>query len=128
MLKQEKFDAKIVQNPMTRRPNWQESQSPYGYSLAEVASAIIKEVRRGKDKEAAFWAHQLAISGEQSQRFLWDILLTCSIEDVGLANPLALQIVSDAERVFFRFEPGYEARHLAVCYAAMYLARSEKSR
>ncbi len=96
----EKFDATIVMGGK-RGPNWFKSTSPYGYNIAECISAAVKEIRRSNEEMAIFWAHQVAISGQAAEKFIWEILRVHCIEDIGLANPQAINVVTDVMRLYF---------------------------
>lgn len=113
-----------------RGVDWQNSTTPKGYNIAEVLSAVIKEIRHGKEEEAFFWALEMALSGSDAEKFLWECLAVCSIEDIGLANPDALLQVQAIERLYFSLPERKEdgRRFLALAHAVIYLARSPKTR
>lgn len=108
--------------------NWFKSTSPYGYNIAACVSALVKEVRRGNEKEAIFWAHQVAISGIQAERFLWEILRVHSIEECGIANPSAICVVTDVMQLYFDLPEREDRRYAMLAFAVVYLARSKKTR
>lgn len=123
----EHFDAKIVVKPRARRVDWHESRSPYGYVLGEVISAMGKEIRRGKAFNAAYWAHQMAISGEMAEDFLWERLRVHSIEDCGPANPTVLTVVTDAMALYYSLPAHTDERFQVATFAVVVLARSPKT-
>lgn len=127
MENKEKFDANLVSGGK-RGINWFKSTSPYDYNIATCISALVKEVRRGKEKEAIFWAHQVAISGIQAERFLWEILRVHSIEDCGIANPSAICVVTDVMQLYFDLPERDDRRYATLAFAVVYLARSKKTR
>lgn len=127
-LKPERFDAQIKINPGARRPNWHESLSPYGYILGEVVSAMGKEIRRGNEFEAAYWAHQLAISGSQAEAFLWERLRMISVEDIGLASIDLITVVSDLKDLYFSLPEYHEDRFTVATHAVVCLSRQPKCR
>jgi hypothetical protein len=59
-----------------------------GYLFDEVASALQKSIRRGKERDATFWAAILYKSG--FHRYLKKRLWIIVHEDIGIANPTAL--------------------------------------
>jgi len=63
-----------------------------GYNMDEVTSAVQKAIRRGEEKEAGFWALEMVDGGYW--RYLLHRLQTIACEDIGLANPSAVLIVS----------------------------------
>jgi len=125
--KKEKFDANLVGGGK-RGVNWFKSSSPYGYNIAACVSASIKEIRRGNEKDAIFWGHQVAISGIQAEKFLWEILRVHSIEDCGIANPSAICTVTGAMQLYFDLPERDDRRYATLAFAVVYLARSKKSR
>ena len=58
--------------------------TPGGYQNGEVASALQKEIRRGNEKEALFWATELELGGNGN--YVWKRLLIIASEDVGIAD------------------------------------------
>lgn len=124
----EKYAADIRVKPMSRRIDWHESRSPYGYVLGEALSAMGKEIRRGHEFEAVFWAYQMAISGRSSEEFLWERLLVIAIEDVTIACPEALTRATAARALYFELPEHFHDRHCVLVDTVCYLARCPKSR
>jgi hypothetical protein len=73
-------------------------QTRNGYFTDEVRSALHKAIRRGQEKEAYFWAHELYELGWW--RYLVRTLVTISGEDIGMANPQAMNICMNAYQYF----------------------------
>jgi putative ATPase len=90
----------------------------------DVISAFIKSIR-GSDPDAAlFWLARMLEAGEDP-RYIARRMVVHASEDIGLADPRALQIaVAAADAVEFVGLP--EAR-LNLAEAAIYLARAPKS-
>lgn len=63
-----------------------------GYRLDEVVSSLQKEIRRGNELMASYWAFELNESG--FWRYCFRRLMVIAGEDVGLANPEAMILVS----------------------------------
>ncbi len=108
--------------------------SKNGYQMDEVVSALQKSIRRGLEFEAGFWALELIDSGYW--RYLMDRLQTIAAEDIGLANPMAVVLVSavrqgievklqEAER---RGKKWMSVPKEQLGLAILYLCRSNKSR
>jgi replication-associated recombination protein RarA len=127
-LTSEKYNATIVQEPHRRRPKWSESETPYGHKIDITLSAMIKEMRRGKEIEAMYWAHQLAISGSRAEKFMWESLMIFAVEDIGPANPQALSVVISSKEAYDQFEHGYDAKYLFVANVVSNLSLSKKTR
>ncbi len=61
-----------------------------GYRVDEAASALQKEIRRGDEEAAVYWALTLA---EVAPFYAWKRVLITAAEDVGLAAPETVGIV-----------------------------------
>ena len=123
----EKFDANLISGGK-RGINWFKSSSPYGYNIAACISAVVKEIRRGHEEKAIFWAHQIAISGVQAEKFLWEILRVHSIEDCGIANPSAICVINNTMQLYFDLPERDDRRYATLAFAVIYLTRSKKTR
>lgn len=62
--------------------------TPGGYTNGDCASALQKEIRRGNEREALFWATELDLGGAGA--YVWKRLLIISSEDVGIADTQAV--------------------------------------
>src|SRR3989344_295296 len=124
---EEKLEAKIVMHN-GQRVNWNKSFSSYGYRLSEVISAVVKEMRRGKEEESVFWAYQMMISGKKAEEFLWQRFRIFTIEDIGLANPQSLIYVASAKDLYYSIaEKEFDRYSVGAC-TAVYLSRNPKTR
>ncbi|HEX6207627.1 MAG TPA: replication-associated recombination protein A, partial [Actinomycetota bacterium] len=90
----------------------------------DVTSAFIKSMR-GSDADASlFWLARMLEAGEDP-RFIARRMVIFASEDVGLADPVALQVaVAAAQAVEF---VGLPEVRLNLAHAAVYLARAPKS-
>lgn len=90
----------------------------------DVISAFIKSLR-GSDPDAAlYWLARMVAAGEDP-RFIFRRMIILASEDVGMADPYAVQVaVADAE-AFDRIGLPEGRFHLA--HAAIYLATAPKS-
>ncbi|MGB8648037.1 MAG: hypothetical protein WCF84_22570 [Anaerolineae bacterium] len=97
------------------------------YDLLEVVSALQKEIRRGNEEQAMYWALELVPHFEQ---YLWKRLTVIVNEDIGIANPLLLQLVPTQRTVYFDFrtENRDGSARLALANAILLMCRSPKSR
>lgn len=99
-----------------------------GVPLADATSAMTKALRRGQELEGLYWAQQI------EQRFpwyLWRRLAVFAAEDVGLADPQAMQVVAATRQAYG--ESSKESRaprpdSVLLGFVVLYLARSPKSR
>jgi replication-associated recombination protein RarA len=107
-----------------------EIETPGGYLCGEVASALQKEIRRGNEREALFWATELDLAG--FGRYVFKRLRIIASEDVGVADSNAAvqvwtlyQLWNEAKKK--KGEPeGHSRIHLL--HAVVLLARAPKSR
>ncbi len=67
-------------------------QTKLGYAFDEVTSAMQKEIRRGDEEVAVYWA--LLLHGKSAQ-YAWKRVLVTAAEDVGLGDaPAVAQVYS----------------------------------
>ncbi len=90
----------------------------------DTTSAFIKSLR-GSDPDAAlYWMAKMVTAGEDL-RFLFRRMLIFAAEDVGMADPRALQVVTAAAQAFDYVGMPEGRFHLA--QACLYLATAPKS-
>ena len=68
---------------------WSKITTRNGYAGDEVISALQKSIRRGLEEQACMFAYELYVSSPQLEEKLWRRLLTISVEDIGMGNPMA---------------------------------------
>lgn len=103
-------------------------KTPGGYLLDEVRSAIQKALRIGEEERAAYWAMEM-IEGK-FWRYLLKTLQCVAVEDIGLADPLAIVIATAVkEAVEFKLEKkkGLVPTEM-IGFLILYLARAKKNR
>ena len=90
-------DGEGVENPGKKeyRP-----KTKHGYMLDEVVSSLTKEVRRGNEDRALFWAMEMCLSGYA--KYFWTRLSVLVPEEIGLADPIAMVVVNNAFQMFER--------------------------
>ena len=101
-----------------------------GYLLDEVASALIKSLRRGLEEEALFWAQEIEESG--FYHYIWKRLLIFATEDIGLVDPDAI-VTINALAQSYEYIKKYQQKGTLVegnllAMAVLYLARAPKNR
>lgn len=100
-----------------------------GYKLDEVVSALQKEIRRGNELMSKYWALEMNESGYW--RYCFRRMMVIAGEDVGLANPEAMILVSSTFSALLAQERIKKVFHIdnnVIGFMAIYLARSPKSR
>jgi len=101
-------------------------QTPRGYDFHELLSALQKDIRRGNEYEAMFWAVELESFNSTA---LWNRLRVIASEDIGIANPLAPLVIDVLEKEYDDAkERGNDSYRLFLTHAVLFLARSRKSR
>ena len=101
-----------------------EPLTPSDYNFHEVLSALQKEIRRGNEEQALFWALELE-SSTKYQKALWSRLRVIASEDVGIANPFIAILINALNRAYENVTKG---KRLFVSHAILALCRSPKSR
>lgn len=101
-------------------------KTPGGHFLDVAVSALQKEIRRGNEREALYWAQEIE-SGYAN--YLWKRLVIISYEDIGIANPMVAVYVETARQHYFEFLQKHKKHSgLFLCAAISYMCRSPKTR
>lgn len=90
----------------------------------DVISAFIKSIR-GSDANAALYYLALMCEGGEDPAFIFRRLLILSAEDIGLASPEAITIVTAAKEAFDMV--GLPEGYYFLSFATLYLATCNKS-
>ena len=97
-----------------------------GYDIFELLSALQKDIRRGNEYEAMFWAVELE---SINPVMLWNRLTIIVSEDISIANqPLAILIDVLRKWYFDLKEKKKDAYRILLAQAILALCRSPKSR
>ena len=102
--------------------------TPGGYPLDEVRSALQKSLRRGQEEEAAYWAMEFIEGGYW--RYLLKTLQCVAVEDIGLVEPLAI-VIGTAVKETIEFKAPKDKGSFpteAIGFLILYLARVKKNR
>ncbi|MDX9934545.1 MAG: AAA family ATPase [Sphaerochaetaceae bacterium] len=90
----------------------------------DIISAFIKSLR-GSDPDAAlYWLARMVAAGEDP-KFIFRRMLISACEDIGLADPMAIQVVEADAQAFERI--GLPEGRFHLTHAALYLATAPKS-
>lgn len=111
------------------KPHGFELKTVNGYKLDEVVSALQKEIRRGNELMAQYWALEMNESG--FWRYCFRRMQVIAGEDIGLANPEAMILVSSTFGALLAQERIKKVTHVdnnVIGFMALYLAKSAKSR
>ena len=111
----------IAEESIQRRAVLYDKEGDYHF---DTISAFIKSLR-GSDPDAAmYWMAKMDYAGE-SPRFIFRRMLIFAGEDVGMADPHAIQVVTACAQAFEQVGMPEGRFHLAT--AALYLATAKKS-
>ena len=111
----------IAEESIQRRAVLYDKEGDYHF---DTISAFIKSLR-GSDPDAAlYWLAKMIYAGEEP-RYIFRRMLILASEDVGMADPRAVQVVSACADAFDRI--GLPEGNFPLAQAALYLATAEKS-
>lgn len=111
----------IAEESIQRRAVLYDKEGDYHF---DTISAYIKSLR-GSDPDAAlYWLAKMIYAGEDP-RFIFRRMIIFAGEDVGMADPQAIQVVTACAAAFDRI--GLPEGHFPLAHATIYLATAEKS-
>ncbi|MEW6752868.1 MAG: AAA family ATPase [Candidatus Latescibacterota bacterium] len=114
-------DLAVAEESIQRRAVLYDKEGDYHF---DAISAFIKSLR-GSDPDAAmYWLARMVYAGEDPH-FIFRRMLIFASEDVGLADPGALSVVTAAAESFDRV--GLPEGRFPLAQAALYLATAAKS-
>ena len=115
------IDMQAAEESIQQKAVLYDKDGDYHY---DIISAFIKSIR-GSDPDAAlYWLARMVRAGE-SPHFIFRRMLISACEDIGLADPHALIVVTSAAAAFDRIGLPEGRYHLT--HAALYLATCPKS-
>lgn len=115
------IDASFIQNALTLNSRRFDKG---GDNFYDQISALHKSVRGSNPDGALYWLCRMLDSGADP-RYLARRIVRMAWEDIGLADPRAMQIANDAANTFERL--GSPEGELALGQAVIYLAIAAKS-
>lgn len=107
---------------------WSKITTRNGYAADEVISALQKSIRRGLEEQACMFAYEMYVSSPQLEEKMWRRLMTISVEDIGMANPMASVVVNSLNQMRQNFEYSDNDRTIYFIHAIRYMCSSEKDR
>ena len=117
----ESIDAEFVQNALTLNSRRFDKG---GDNFYDQISALHKSVRGSNPDAALYWLCRM-LDGGADPRYLARRIIRMAWEDIGLADPRAMQIANDAAGTYERL--GTPEGELALAQAVIYLAVAAKS-
>ncbi|MBX3052327.1 MAG: AAA family ATPase [Caldilineaceae bacterium] len=116
-----RITMEIAEESIQRRAVLYDKEGDYHF---DTISAYIKSLR-GSDPDAAlYWLAKMIYAGEDP-RFIFRRMIIFAGEDVGMADPQAIQVVTACAAAFDRI--GLPEGHFPLAHATIYLATAEKS-
>jgi len=115
------LDARFLQQALTLNGRRFDKA---GDAFYDQISALHKSVRGSSPDAALYWLLRM-LDGGADPRYLARRIVRMAWEDIGLADPRALQIANDAATTFERL--GSPEGELALAQAVLYLAVAPKS-
>lgn len=102
-------------------------QTKGNYQLSDAISALQKEIRRGKEEEAMYWALELEAT---FPHYLWHRLEVICNEDIGPAAPEVIVLVHTLREQYNDMiaRGGQASELLCLSNAILAMCRAEKSR
>lgn len=119
--KAERITGEFIQNALTLNARRFDKGGEYFY---DQISALHKSVRGSNPDAALYWLCRM-LDGGADPRYLARRIIRMAWEDIGLADPRAMQIVNDAAETYERL--GSPEGELALGEAVIYLAVAPKS-
>ena len=115
------IDLKVAEESIQRRAVLYDKEGDYHF---DTISAFIKSMR-GSDPDATmYWLARMVYAGEDP-RFIFRRMVIFASEDIGLADPSALQVVIAAAAAFDRV--GLPEGRFPLAHAALHMATAPKS-
>ena len=115
------IDVELIENTLTRNGRRFDKSGDQFY---DQISALHKSVRGSNPDGALYWLVRM-LDGGADARYIGRRLIRMASEDIGLADPRALNLTLDAVATFERL--GSPEGELALAQAALYLACAPKS-
>lgn len=119
--KTDRITAEFVQNALTLNTRRFDKGGEYFY---DQISALHKSVRGSNPDASLYWLCRM-LDGGADPKYLARRIVRMAWEDIGLADPRAMQVVNDAAETYERL--GSPEGELALGQAVIYLAVAAKS-
>ena len=107
---------------------WARIKTRNGLNGDEVISSLQKSIRRGLEEQACEFAYEMYITSPQMEEKLWRRLLTITVEDIGMGDPMACIIVNNLYEMRKRFSYADGDRPIYFIHAIRYLCKCQKDR
>lgn len=115
------IDLSVAEESIQRRAVLYDRE---GDAHFDTISAFIKSVRGGDPDAALYWLARMVYAGEDP-RFIFRRLIILASEDIGLADPQAISVVTACATAFDRI--GMPEGRFPLAQATLYLSATAKS-
>ncbi len=107
---------------------WAKMTTRNGFQGDEIISSLQKSIRRGLTEEACQFAYEMYITSPQMEEKLWRRLIAISVEDIGMGDINASQIINNLSQMRNNFAYSDGDRAIFFIHAIRYLCECEKDR
>ena len=107
---------------------WSKIITRNGYAGDEVISALQKSIRRSLEEQACMFAYEMYISSPELLEKMWRRLLTISVEDIGMGDPMAAVLVNNLYQMSKHFDYADGDQPMYFIHAIRYLCSCQKDR
>lgn len=107
---------------------WSKIITKNGYAGDEVISSLQKSIRRGLEEQACMFAYEMYISSPELEEKMWRRLVTISVEDIGMGEPMAAMMINNLNIMRKNFDYADGDRPMFFIHAIRYLCASKKDR
>ncbi len=105
---------------------WANVVSRNGYTADELREGIHKTIRRNNVQLAMRISYEMYITSEQMEEMLWRRLCIISVEDFGMADPMAPVVIDTLNRLRKQHPYNDIDRHTYAIQAIRYLCAAPK--
>jgi replication-associated recombination protein RarA len=114
--------------PDERTDPWTKVRTGHGFPADQVISALQKEIRRGNTENAALLAYEMMVTSPELEDFLWQRLVTISVEDVGFGDIQAPVLIYTLYQMRCKFSLSSGERKVFAIQGVRYLCDCPKDR
>ena len=107
---------------------WAKITTRNGFQGDEIISSLQKSIRRSLTEEACQFAYEMYITSPQMEEKLWRRLIAISVEDIGMGDINASQIINNLSQMRKNFAYSDGDRAIFFIHAIRYLCECEKDR
>lgn len=107
---------------------WARIKTRNGLNGDEVISSLQKSIRRGLEEQGCEFIYEMYITSPQMEEKLWRRLLTITVEDIGMGDPMECTIVNNLYEMRKQFSYADGDTPIYFIHAIRYLCKYQKDR